>query len=758
MSSRALRKLRGEALASALPEDADSGSSDGSSDGGGGGGGGVCAARNAFAGLLDEDDEGGDGDEGGDEEQEREREGCERGGQARHGAADADSEAGGGGGGKRRKKKRGRRRRGKAQDDGHEGGGGQGEGGRAASTARAAASSSAKAKARAEEDEEDEVDAALRELNLRPAAAPTVAAGVGAGAGAGGHGGGSAAPAPASASSCLGVDTRFTKAEEEMRRLFGAQTIRDARAEEGGGGAGHALGGGGGGGGARGLRRRRGGGGGGGGVQGRGRAAAQHRLRRSALVSPRSEWPPLSAGQGLSMESRGEASGASGGRLFCYVRSAAYASTQEQYEAFAAASDPNLIIQLLQRNPYHVEALLGMAETYKQHGESTAAADLVERAIYACEAAFHPWFDVTQGDCRLDFAEEANKALFKALFSHCQLLTRRGTHGAAFEACRLLLALDPSDPMGSLLMADFLAHRARRFRWVLQAVEELGASCALLLMPNWALTVPLARLRLLAGDEGDDEAARAAVEFSEADALEQMAHGLLLHPHMLPRLAAKARLDEGDARWRSLLSRAPFAGAEAALRSASADRLASVGAERQQLLWKAPDAASWLRQAAEMAAGHAEGGALAKADWPSLTDWDAAREQAYPAGAPNAYWHLNPADFGDNFLALPQHGLQEQEDPGDFADAEEQRRAWEAAMGEQAALAGGMQGGQGGRAPAVQEGEAANVQGALGLLFRGLFDPALAGEQALAAAAAQPPPPAPPQGEGGGQGDDDDGA
>ena len=129
-----------------------------------------------------------------------------------------------------------------------------------------------------------------------------------------------------------------------------------------------------------------------------------------------------------------------------------------------------------------------------------------------------------------------------------------------------------------------------------------------------------------------------------------------------------------------------------------------------------------------------------------------------PAGAPNAYWHLNPADFGDNFLALPQHGLQEQEDPGDFADAEEQRRAWEAAMGEQAALAGGMQGGQGGRAPAVQEGEAANVQGALGLLFRGLFDPALAGEQALAAAAAQPPPPAPPQGEGGGQGDDDDGA
>lgn len=41
-----------------------------------------------------------------------------------------------------------------------------------------------------------------------------------------------------------------------------------------------------------------------------------------------------------------------------------------------------------------------------------------------------------------------------------QALSRRGCHGSALEVTKLMLALDPEDPMGGLLLLDYLALRA----------------------------------------------------------------------------------------------------------------------------------------------------------------------------------------------------------------------------------------------------------------------------------------------------------
>lgn len=41
-----------------------------------------------------------------------------------------------------------------------------------------------------------------------------------------------------------------------------------------------------------------------------------------------------------------------------------------------------------------------------------------------------------------------------------QALSRRGCHSSALEVTKLLLALDPEDPMGALLMMDYSALRA----------------------------------------------------------------------------------------------------------------------------------------------------------------------------------------------------------------------------------------------------------------------------------------------------------
>jgi hypothetical protein len=41
-----------------------------------------------------------------------------------------------------------------------------------------------------------------------------------------------------------------------------------------------------------------------------------------------------------------------------------------------------------------------------------------------------------------------------------QALSRRGCHASALEVTKLLLALDPEDPVGGLLLLDYLALRA----------------------------------------------------------------------------------------------------------------------------------------------------------------------------------------------------------------------------------------------------------------------------------------------------------
>ncbi|CAI5976668.1 unnamed protein product [Closterium sp. NIES-65] len=154
-------------------------------------------------------------------------------------------------------------------------------------------------------------------------------------------------------------------------------------------------------------------------------------------------------------------------RVFRYVRSATYRAAQHLFEQTVASHDPNQLGLFVAHHPYHVEGLLALSEVYKQVGEVQTSADLLERALFLLEAAWHPWFNPSLGTCRLEFSHEPNRALFDALFRHMHHVGRRGCHRAAFELCRLLLSLDPdTDPLGALQCIDFYALRARQFTWL----------------------------------------------------------------------------------------------------------------------------------------------------------------------------------------------------------------------------------------------------------------------------------------------------
>ena len=64
-------------------------------------------------------------------------------------------------------------------------------------------------------------------------------------------------------------------------------------------------------------------------------------------------------------------------------------------------------------------------------GEAQYAEEVLNRALYALEMAWHPAFDPSRGRCRLDIEEPENRPLFVALFRHAQV--RLGG-----ESCRLV--------------------------------------------------------------------------------------------------------------------------------------------------------------------------------------------------------------------------------------------------------------------------------------------------------------------------------
>ena len=189
------------------------------------------------------------------------------------------------------------------------------------------------------------------------------------------------------------VDTRRLKAEDELRSIFGAKVIHAVETEEGNRG-GVGLGG------QRGLAHI--------GRNPRGRRPANQAppklasATRSTLVQPKDSWPPLRAKSvGLAMECVGVEGHL---KTFRFVRDAAGADADAAYQRAVASHDPNNLHALLQYWPWHVDALLALSDVYHYAGEGSKSAELLERALYAMEGAWHPWFAgcVADGTARMD--------------------------------------------------------------------------------------------------------------------------------------------------------------------------------------------------------------------------------------------------------------------------------------------------------------------------------------------------------------------
>ena len=184
--------------------------------------------------------------------------------------------------------------------------------------------------------------------------------------------------------------------------------------------------------------------------------------KRLELVMPDSRWPnpPTYLGGGLGMKYEAPS--------FSFRASTEYLEIDNTFRLASshASMDPETLIRLVHRYPFHTTGLLQLSDMMRQLNRMEDSARLVRRGMYVFQNAFHPLFNVdvssksTSSPQMTCLNEPFNRAFFEMTFRHMMFLFRRGCPRTALEFAKFLLSLDiHTDPMGILLCIDGLAVR-----------------------------------------------------------------------------------------------------------------------------------------------------------------------------------------------------------------------------------------------------------------------------------------------------------
>uniref|UniRef100_A0A3Q1H0A4 Transcription factor 25 (basic helix-loop-helix) n=1 Tax=Anabas testudineus TaxID=64144 RepID=A0A3Q1H0A4_ANATE len=224
--------------------------------------------------------------------------------------------------------------------------------------------------------------------------------------------------------------------------------------------------------------------------------------RTTWMTSPKDSWPRFSR-PGISMTLLQTKDGV---HYFTFEHNRDYQQIQFKFLDAVESMDPNNIVALLQLNPYHIDSLLQLSDVCRIQEDQEMAQDLIERALYSFECAFHPLFSLTSGTSRLDYLRPENRAFYLTLYKHMMFLEKRGCPRTALEYCKLILSLDPdSDPLCMLLLIDFLTLRSREYQSLLQLYQDWEEHRNLSQLPNFSFSTALCYFHLSQQEDMDPE-------------------------------------------------------------------------------------------------------------------------------------------------------------------------------------------------------------------------------------------------------------
>ncbi|XP_069757961.1 ribosome quality control complex subunit TCF25 isoform X2 [Narcine bancroftii] len=373
-------------------------------------------------------------------------------------------------------------------------------------------------------------------------------------------------------------------------------------------------------------------------VLGEQRLRQRHRtLHRSTwLTTPKHDWPRYTK-TGISMqllETKG------GTQHFTFEHSRDYQQAQFKFLDAVNSMDPNNILALLHVNPHHIDSLLQLSDICQMQEDQEMARDLIEKALYCFESAFHPAFSLTSGNSRLDYRRAENRSFFLALYKHMIFLEKRGCPRTALEFCKLIRSLDPDrDPLCALLMIDLLALRAREYGFLIRLFEEWEFHLNLSQLPNFAFSVPLAYYYHSQREN--------LSENERTQKLEQAKHliqkALIVFPSVLMPLLDKCGVQADQA----VLSH-NFFGFEVQTRQPSAlKQLVALFVGRNWMLWKDAGIMTWLEENVKEVLRRVD------AKDPLVQESETKRRIRYQNVPRNIYRHIILSEIKEAIATLP---------------------------------------------------------------------------------------------------------
>ncbi|XP_051236436.1 transcription factor 25 [Dicentrarchus labrax] len=358
--------------------------------------------------------------------------------------------------------------------------------------------------------------------------------------------------------------------------------------------------------------------------------------RSTWMTSPKDSWPRFSR-PGISMTLLQSKDGI---QYFTFEHSRDYQQVQFKFLDAVESMDPNNIVALLQLNPYHIDSLLQLSDVCRIQEDQEMARDLIERALYSFECAFHPLFSLTSGTCRLDYLRPENRAFYLALYKHMMFLEKRGCPRTALEYCKLILSLDPdSDPLCMLLLIDFLTLRSREYQSLLQLYQDWEVHRNLSQLPNFAFSTALCHFHLSQQEDMDPEESNK--ERHKADLMLQ--DSLIMFPGVLMPL-----LDLCTVQPDSTVTAHAFFGPKSQIGQPPAlAELTSLYVGRTCSLWREAAVMLWLEESVKEVLRRVD------AKDPQVEDCQNKRKQRYQSAPRNIHRHVLLSEIKEATSSLP---------------------------------------------------------------------------------------------------------
>ncbi|CAG4962277.1 unnamed protein product [Parnassius apollo] len=196
----------------------------------------------------------------------------------------------------------------------------------------------------------------------------------------------------------------------------------------------------------------------------RGRVPNLRRCQKPVIIPKASDFL-RSEGPSMSLKSR-----ENGYSYFIFDHSREY---QKKHLTFLMLTDQrvgNSTFTSIDGSFMHVEARLEAADFLFFGEEYSMGNTLIEQIIAYMQSVFHPSFNLGDRKTRLEYKYIENRPFHIAILKYIHLLTNKACHRTALELAKVLLNLDPTDPLAVLFIIDNLALRAREHQWLVDAV------------------------------------------------------------------------------------------------------------------------------------------------------------------------------------------------------------------------------------------------------------------------------------------------